>query len=105
MPWNDPNVSTAAIVAFHICAGTWQVDAAPTPRQQRWSKRFEFDKEFTQNPTVIVAWTYVDADKGTNLRFAVSAEGVDPKGFTGIGAIWGDTKMYGWAMTWTAFGI
>lgn len=63
-----------------------------------------FERPFSATPIVQIGLSMWDFDKDRNQRADISAEMINPQGFTILFKTWGDTRIARVRADWTAFG-
>ncbi len=63
----------------------------------------KFEKPFEQVPEILIMVNKLEAHKDSNVRYAVSAEGISRDGFTIRIKTWNDTRLLNIGGNWMAF--
>jgi hypothetical protein len=78
-------------------------DATANYAARKAVKKVSFEPPFSGQPFVFVAVNFVDADKDVNLRYAVYANDITPRGFDLVFQTWADTKIHTIGVNWLAY--
>lgn len=70
--------------------------------EREFTVEVKFNKKFESKPEIVLAVTSVDAEKTTNLRYALEKGFVSEEGFLLKVRTWADTKVYSLGGNWLA---
>lgn len=103
---NSPWKVLSSQVSVSILSEGWNLDVIDPHDDgiRRFLVQVYFDNPFYGIPVVNLSLTGFDIDQRDSARLTLSAENINPSGFTATISTWADTRVFGVDFQWLAIG-